>query len=119
MHVQAVNPQKDMVACPQCQVIQNVDVASHDEESDLMSGQLCWYCGHELRQDELRHGEEFKVVLAGSEVPTTEDAIAAWTRQLEHEFGTNLIGFSFDNAGRCVVTMHPVRTADDLDIPVE
>ena len=119
MHVQPVDLHYETVVCPACRVIQNVDVEGHDEESDLMSGQRCWYCGHELRQTELGHGGEFKIVLSGSDVPTASGAVADWERQLEHEFGSKPIGFSFDNAGRCVITMHPVQTDDDLDIPLE
>ena len=119
MHVQPVDLQRETVICPKCQVLQNVDVASHDEESDLMSGQLCWYCGYELRQDELSDSGEFKVVLSGSDVPSAAEAIAAWEQELERDFGGKPTGFSFDAAGRCVVTMHPVATTDDLDVPVE
>lgn len=119
MHVQAVDPHCDMIICPECGVIQNVDTEGHDEELDLLAGQRCWYCGCELRQDDLVTGGEFKVVLSGHDVPLSKDAITVWARDLAHRFGGNLEDFSFDSAGRCVITMHAVKTANDLDIPIE
>ena len=119
MHVQPVDPHCDLVTCPECGVIQNIDVAKHDEETDLLAGQRCWYCGTELRADELAHDSEFKVVLSGHDVPISKDAITLWAHDLAQQFGGKLVDFIFDGAGRCVVTLHAVKTADDLDIPVE
>ncbi len=124
MHVQPVDLSGFTVVCPECRVLQNVDVIRRDEEVNLLAGQRCWYCGQELTQEDLSHteqgpGSECKVVCSGYEVPFTKGAIHTWAGDLAHTFGSNLVDYDFDKAGRCVITLHRKQTADDLDVPVE
>lgn len=119
MHVQPVDLQKDTVVCPECHVLQNVDVERHDEESDLLSGQRCWYCGQELRATGAPPEKEYSLVVSGQDVPLDRDAINAWAHDLSQDFGTHLSGFHFDGAGRCLITMKPIHTGADLDLAVD
>lgn len=118
MHVQSVDPAEPTLTCTACGVFQNVEVAWHDEEADLLSGQLCWYCGETL-DPESPHTEFFKVVLPGDDVPTEPDDVLVWEHNLEETYGGKPLGFIFDVAGRCVVAMHRVTTTGDLDLPEE
>jgi hypothetical protein len=119
MHVQKVDLKQNTFICPECLVLQNVDVERHGEQVDLLAGQRCWYCGNELETPDVPEDEAFCVVVSGLEVPFEKDDITEWAHQLSLDYGAHLEDFYFDAAGRCLVTMKPTHTDADLDLAVD